>query len=156
MFRSQLVAELPYLKSQAATWVSDPSLADDLTQTTLLRAWKYCSRFAPGTDLRSWLFVIMKHCAADQRKQRAIEANMVNELAMLPVPPSDPLQRLQCADVMRIISTLSARQREAVILVGLLGVEYEQVARLHGACVDTVKSRVRRVRQRLSDHAFWR
>lgn len=57
-FKDDLVAEIPSLRAFAASLCGSVTLADDLVQDTLLRAWSNSDKFQPGTSLRAWLFKI--------------------------------------------------------------------------------------------------
>jgi RNA polymerase sigma-70 factor (ECF subfamily) len=60
-FAAQLEARIPQLRGYAYTLVKNRDLADDLVQDTLLRAWASRSIFVPGTNLKAWMFTILRN-----------------------------------------------------------------------------------------------
>src|ERR1700684_3868124 len=58
-FKDELLAEIKNLRAFAISLSGSVSLADDLVQEALLRAWSKSERFQPGTSLRVWLFTLL-------------------------------------------------------------------------------------------------
>ena len=69
--QDQLISLVPTLRAFARSLTNDRTLADDLVQETVLRAWANLSRFEPGTNMRAWLFTILRnHYYSELRKKR--------------------------------------------------------------------------------------
>jgi RNA polymerase sigma-70 factor (ECF subfamily) len=150
-FQAQLAAELPSLRAFARTLARDPSAADDLTQEALLKAWANRTRFQPGTNLRAWLFTILRNTFySEYRKRRREVADTDGEHAQRLA--SRPVQDhgLTVADFARAMARLPDDQREALVLVGAAGLSYDEAAAIMGVAVGTAKSRVSRARARLA------
>ena len=70
-----MLALVPNLRAFALSLTHDVNHADDLVQETLLRAWAALDRFEPGSNMKAWLFTILRHCAmkAHSRRARCVE-----------------------------------------------------------------------------------
>ena len=65
-----MLALVPNLRAFALSLTRDVNHADDLVQETLLRAWAALDRFEPGSNIKAWLFVILRHCAMKSHSRR--------------------------------------------------------------------------------------
>jgi RNA polymerase sigma-70 factor (ECF subfamily) len=72
-FKDDLLAEIRNLRAFAISLSGSVSLADDLVQESLLRAWSNSERFQPGTSLRAWLFTILRNIYYSNYRKRARE-----------------------------------------------------------------------------------
>jgi RNA polymerase sigma-70 factor (ECF subfamily) len=151
-FHDQLAEQLPALRAFARSLARDATHADDLTQEALLKAWANRERFEQGTNLRAWLFTILRNgFYSDYRKRRREVADVEGEHArkLAGAPRQD--HALALDDFMAALSRLQAEQREALVLVGALGLAYEEAADVCGVAAGTVKSRVSRARAALTE-----
>lgn len=124
--------------------------ADDLVQDTVVKAWKNLDKFQPGTNLRAWLFTILRNTFySDKRKSRreVEDVDGVHVAQLTEKPEHDG--RLAMNDFMNAFRQLPDEHREALTLVGASGFTYEEAAETCGVAVGTVKSRVNRARQKL-------
>ena len=126
--------------------------ADDLVQEALVKAWNHLNSFEQGTNLKAWLFTILRNAYfSELRKTKREIADSEGQLAAkLSVPPEQQ-GHLDLLDLNRALSKLPPDQREALILVGAEGFSYEDAANISGCAVGTVKSRVNRARTRLNE-----
>ena len=148
--RDALVAAIPNLRAFAVSLCGDPHLANDLVQETLMKAWANQHSFEIGTNLKAWLFRILRNTYfSDYRKSRRQVQDEDGKAAeqLTSLPQQDGYADLQ--DFKRMLKHLSADQREALLLIGAEGVSYEEAAAITGCAVGTVKSRVNRARIRL-------
>jgi RNA polymerase sigma-70 factor (ECF subfamily) len=125
--------------------------ADDLVQEALVRAFDNIERFTPGTNLKAWLFTIMRNEHYSQLRRRKFEAPNHHDNDTTPdlsVPP-DHDGELELRDLNRALAELSPGQRTALILVSASGFSYEEAAAICGCAVGTIKSRVARARETL-------
>src|SRR4051812_46232764 len=149
---SSLVGHIPDLRRYARSLTGDAWAADDLVQDTLERACERWQLWAAGSDLRAWLFTLMHNLFVDHaRRAMRQPAHMVDldDIASdLPGPSAAPDQAL---DLQRCLLRLPPEQREALLLVALQDLRYEDVARITGVPLGTVMSRLSRARSRLRE-----
>ncbi len=149
-WRDAVVALIPALRAFAWSLSHNASDADDLVQDTLIKAWTHRDKFEPGTNLRAWLFTILRNTyyTAAVRRRREVRDESGKYAATLSAGPTQDwslaMRALQAA-----LSQLPDEHREALILVGAAGLTYEEAAEVCGCALGTIKSRVNRARARL-------
>jgi RNA polymerase sigma-70 factor (ECF subfamily) len=148
--KEEMVALVPQLHTFARSLCRDGVRAEDLVQEALLRAFDNIHRFKPGTNLKAWLFTIVRNEHYSQLRRRKFEAYDIS-IDMLPEPsvPPDHDGELELRDLNRALTVLAPGQRAALILVSASGFSYEEAARICGCAVGTIKSRVARARSTL-------
>jgi RNA polymerase sigma-70 factor, ECF subfamily len=150
--RQELVTAIPNLRAFAISLTGNPHLADDLVQETLLKAWSHRDKFEAGTNLKAWLFTILRNTFFSEfRKKRREVQDVDGQAAARLTSPAEQLGHLDLADFQRALRQLSPDQREALLLVGAEGLSYDEAAKISGCAVGTVKSRVNRARAKLAD-----
>jgi RNA polymerase sigma-70 factor (ECF subfamily) len=148
--KDHLLAEIPSLRAFALSLAGAADRADDLVQDTLVKAWANAESFTHGTNLRAWLFTIMRNTFFSQyRKARREVQDVDGEAAARLVSPPNQISHLDFADFKAELDLLPADQREALVLIGASGFSYEEAAEICGVAVGTIKSRVNRARRRL-------
>lgn len=150
--RDQIILHLPSMRAFAISLTRNRAAADDLVQDTIIKAWTHVDRFQPGTNLRAWLFSILRNTFYSDRRKRRREVpdpDGLHAATLITRPVHDG--RLAFADVRRALGKLSAEHREVLILVGASGYSCEEVAAMTGVAVGTVKSRTSRARRRLAE-----
>ncbi len=148
----QLVAHVPAMRAFARSLTRDHSNADDLVQEAILKAWSNLDKFREGTNLRAWLFTILRntfYSLTRKRKWEVEDVDGVHAAALVQKPEHDGVMEL--ADFKVAFATLPVDQREALMLVGASGLSYEEAAQICQCAVGTVKSRVNRARTRLAE-----
>jgi RNA polymerase sigma-70 factor (ECF subfamily) len=149
-FKSELLGLIPFLRAFARSLTGNQEAADDLAQETLVKAWQSRDSFIPGTNLKAWLFTILRNQFYSDRRRAWRQAPWDQEAAeRIPGSGSDQSWAAELSDTARALRCLSDEQREALILVGAGGFSYEDAARICGCAVGTVKSRVARARKAL-------
>lgn len=148
--KQQLIANIPNLRGFAVSLCGNPTRADDLVQETLTKAWANFHSFQEGTNLRAWLFTILRNEFYSQMRKavREVEDGEGNYAATLVSPPEQD-GHIEFEDMKSALLELPDDQREAIILVGASGLSYEEAAEICGTAVGTIKSRVSRARSRL-------
>jgi RNA polymerase sigma-70 factor (ECF subfamily) len=150
-FSQQLLAAIPKLRAFALSLAAHADHADDLVQETLMKAWHHQSSFQPGTNIKAWLFTILRNQYFSQlRKRRREVEDAGGEFAGSVMTPGNQESQLDMADLRLALQQLPHDQREAVVLVGASGFSYQEVAEICGVPVGTVKSRVNRGRNKLA------
>ena len=151
MMMDDIVALLPDLRAFARFMCRNPEAADDLVQNTVLAALDKQSQFQPGTNLKGWMFTIMRNrFYSDLRSQRRRPAGVDADQAAPLAAVDNPEATLAIKELSSALWRLSAQAREALILVGAGGFSYEEAARLCGCTVGTLKVRVSRARKQLA------
>ncbi|MBX5459888.1 MAG: sigma-70 family RNA polymerase sigma factor [Steroidobacteraceae bacterium] len=150
MVTDEMVALVPQMHTFARSLCRDGVRADDLVQEALARALANIERFRPGTNLKAWLFTIVRNEHYSQLRRRKFEAQGV-DTDSLPEPSVPPEHDgdLEVRDLNRALAALSPGQRTALILVSASGFSYEEAAKICGCAVGTIKSRVARARDTL-------
>jgi RNA polymerase sigma-70 factor, ECF subfamily len=147
----QIENEMPFLRRAVRRWHREQADADDLVQDTLVRALANAHLYEPGSDLRAWLFTIMRN----QFLAGAAKANRF--ISMLRVfaetdhgAGGDPSEtRLVLRDVAGALRRLPSKQRIAVMLCCVEAKSYEEVAEAMELSVSAVRCHLARGRNRL-------
>lgn len=147
-FGRLLESQIPRLHRYARALTRDATRADDLVQNCLVRALDKQHLWRPGTNLRAWLFAILHNQHVNEVRcvvrdgARIVREPDTADSAVLP----NAISSLQLRDLKRAITVLPEEQRQVVLLVGLEGMRYEEVAATLGVPLGTVRSRLARGR----------
>ncbi len=146
----EIVELIPALRAFARTFCRDVEDADDLVQETLTRALRSIHQFEPGTSMKSWLFTIMRNAFYTNVKRRSRE-QPGGEDCVSTRPAVDATQEwsVRGREIAQAIDRLPTEQREVLMLIGVLGVSYEEAMEVCGCAMGTIKSRLFRARARL-------
>jgi RNA polymerase sigma-70 factor (ECF subfamily) len=149
-WRDSVVALIPALRGFAWSLSHNSAEADDLVQDTLTKAWTHRDRFQTGTNLRAWLFTILRNTyyTAVVRRRREVSDEDGKYAASLSTGPTQEWS-LAMRSIQSALAQLPDEHREALILVGAAGLTYEEAAEVCGCALGTIKSRVNRARARL-------
>ncbi len=150
--KDEIVLHLKPMRAFALSLTRDISRADDLVQDTVVKAWTNIEKFQPGTNMRAWLFTILRNTFYSERRKARREVSdsegvLTEQIAEKPSHDG----RLALADFRRAFEKLPDEQREALILVGAEGFSYEDAAAMCGCAVGTIKSRANRGRRKLAE-----
>src|ERR1019366_251817 len=147
-----LIAAVPNLRAFALALYGNADKADDLVQETLVRAYGSLSSFAEGTNLMAWLVTILRNAYYSEYKKRRREvADPEGIIAGQLVSPPAQNAHMDLLDFRAALQQLPPDQREALILIGASGFSYDEAGSICNCAAGTVKSRVNRARERLSD-----
>lgn len=151
-FKRDLMLQLPSLRAFAISLVGKIDSADDLVQETVMKAWANRAGFTPGTNLRAWLFTILRNefYTVFRKRRREVEDADGLIAASVGVRPEQD-GHMDLADMQNALSRLPVDQREALILVTASDMSYEEAAAVCGVAVGTIKSRVNRARTKLCE-----
>jgi len=152
-FKREMLAVLPSLRAFAISLIGRHDQADDLVQDTIMKAWAKQEQFEMGTNMKAWLFTILRNEYFSQLRKRKrkrevedVDGELINQLPT----PAGQEAHLDMADLRQAMLQLPDDQREAIILVGASGFSYQEVAEITQVAVGTVKSRVNRARVKLA------
>jgi RNA polymerase sigma-70 factor (ECF subfamily) len=150
--KADFIACIPNLRAFAISLCRNGDRADDLVQETLIKAWSHLGSYVEGSNLRAWLFTILRNTYFSQYRKQHREVSdtdgiFANKLAVAPAQTD----HMDLLDFRVALARLPADQREALILIGAAGYSYDEVADICGCAVGTIKSRVNRARRRLAD-----
>ncbi len=149
-FKHALEASRPRLYRVAYAWTHDPSLADDLVQETLAKAWQRHDQLRDPKAQDAWLFSILTNCFRDHhRRQRETEDIDEMEIPCEHCLEAEQLRSELAARVRNAIAKLPEGQRQVVTLVDLEGFSYTEVSSILSIPSGTVMSRLCRARAAL-------
>jgi RNA polymerase sigma factor (sigma-70 family) len=148
--KREIAALIPALRAFARTLVRNPYDADDLVQETLVKGIANSHRFQPGTSLKSWLFTILRNTFYTNIKITNREhpgaAGCISETCILLPGQEWSIRGLELKEA---LERLPDDQREVLVMIGVLGISYEEAAVICGCAVGTIKSRLNRARNRM-------
>ncbi|WP_373318356.1 sigma-70 family RNA polymerase sigma factor [Methylobacterium haplocladii] len=150
-FHDEFLSLVPNLRRFAISLTKDAARADDLVQDTMLKAWRSRARFAADTNLGAWLFTIMRNVFySDYRKSmRETPMSPGDEASRLVSIPEQP-GRLDLQDMAIALAKLPEVMRQALVLVAIENLSYEEAAVVMACKIGTVKSRVWRAREQIA------
>jgi RNA polymerase sigma-70 factor, ECF subfamily len=152
VFRERLIGEIPSLRAFATSLSGSVQQADDLVQDTLLKAWSHADSFMEGTNIRAWLFTILRNTYYSLYRRRGREVQDTDGIHASKVAVAGGQESaIDLADFRIALAKLPEEQREALIMVGATGLSYEETAEICGVAVGTIKSRVSRARLKLAE-----
>ena len=149
--RREMAGLLPSLRGFARLLVRDRTMADDVVQDTLVRALAALHQFEPGTNLKAWLFTILRNQFYEQvrrrkREEAALDARFASEEGADP----QQLAQAQLHELQQLIWRLPPLLREALVLVGAQEMSHEEAAAICQVPVGTMKARLSRARTALA------
>ena len=169
-FEQQALPHMEILYNYALRLTGSPDDARDLLQETFLKAYRFWDKFEQGTNLRAWLFRIMKNTYINLYRKEVKEPDKVDydeiesyyNIIRDESSDDNDLQekifgQLLDDDVSKALEVLPEEFRTVVILCDIEGLSYEEIAEFLQIPVGTVRSRLHRGRKllytRLYDYA---
>jgi RNA polymerase sigma-70 factor (ECF subfamily) len=127
----------------------DRALSEDLVQEVFLRILRHRQTFRLGTPFRAWIYQIARNARIDHFRKSRPQVPFEPEMAPA-VAAGDPAQQQQESEMLhRALMELPEEKRELLVLCRFQELPYEEVARLVGCGVPTVKVRIHRALQEL-------
>jgi RNA polymerase sigma-70 factor (ECF subfamily) len=118
----------------------------------MAKAWQSRDGYEMGTNLKAWLFMILRNqFYSDRRRSWRQQPWHESDAESLHAAPDSQGAKSDLSDLSRALRLLSDEQREALILVGAGGFSYDETAAICGCALGTIKSRVARARLTLQD-----
>lgn len=151
-FRDGIVALIPKLRAYALLLTGHPAQADDLVQDALVRAWRFQNSYQPDSNLKAWVFKILRNEFYGQvERGRKIVQDVDGRMAAQLQSAPDQEWRVSHGELLEGLKALTPDTREALLMVTVSGFTYSEAAELSGCAVGTLKSRVNRARERLAE-----
>jgi len=167
-FRQAALDHLDALYGFAMALTRNPVEAEDLVQETYLRATRAFGRLAPDSNLKGWLFAIMRNIRLNQLRSAGsrpefVELDAENEHGWdwLDQGAADPyailVRKVEREQLRSAIERLPDHYREVVVLRDIEGFSYQQIAGILQCPAGTVMSRLGRAREQLRQFlGVWR
>jgi RNA polymerase sigma-70 factor (ECF subfamily) len=150
-FKRALTEVAPHLRAFARGLCGCRDRADDLAQETLLRAWAARDRYRAGTNFKAWTFTILRNHFYSEARRARFHGDYDEAIAERTLrAPASQESAVELSDVLRALSLVPETYREALILVAIGSLSYEEIADICGIALGTVKSRICRARAMLS------
>lgn len=155
-FDQLIIAELPFLRRAARRWYREKAKTDDLVQDTVLQALANAHLWRAGSNLRGWLFTIMRNQFLAARIRESRFELSADDTVFEGNAPSAGLAeaRLALRDVERVLRRLPEAQRTAISLIALDGKSYDEAASEMGISVAAVRCHLARGRERLRSAVY--
>jgi RNA polymerase sigma-70 factor (ECF subfamily) len=163
-FEAEALPHLDAVYRLALRLAGDEMQAEDLTQETMLKAYRAWHQYKSGTNVRAWLLTILRHTFINQyrKAKRAgptvdvaeIEAFTVFHNVMEVDPEGSFFNQIVDDEVLRAIDRLPEEFRETLVLSDVEQMSYAEIADITGVPVGTVKSRLFRARQALQKELY--
>jgi RNA polymerase sigma-70 factor (ECF subfamily) len=151
-FQGEFVALIPHLRAFSRMLCGRRGVADDMTQEALAKAWRSRDSFQSGTNMKAWLFTILRNEFYSFTRRAWRETLWDEEKGERIAAPANAQQwASELGDAARAMGKLPHDQREALILVGAGGFTYEEAAAICRTRAGTMKSRVARARVALQN-----
>jgi RNA polymerase sigma-70 factor (ECF subfamily) len=163
-FGEEALDHLDTLYRGALRLTRDADQARDLVQETYVRALRYKHSFQAGTNMRAWLFAIMRNLFWDRFKGSrpdTVSLDDVGDFALYDklkdagdLPEGSVLDKIAATEVVSAIEKLPPLHREVVMLVDVEGFAYKEASEALGIPIGTVMSRLHRARRQLQKSLF--
>jgi RNA polymerase sigma-70 factor (ECF subfamily) len=150
-FKRALTEVAPHLRAFARGLCGCRDRADDLAQEALLRAWAARDRYRAGTNFKAWTFTILRNHFYSEARRARFHGDYDEGVAERTLrAPASQERAVELGDVLRALAVVPDTYREALILVAIGSLSYEEIADICGIALGTVKSRICRARAMLS------
>lgn len=143
---------IPAMRRFARGLTGRDDAADDLVQDALAKAISKFDRFEEGTNLKAWLFRIMRNAQIDEvrkNQRRGVHVDIDDTEKVQISAPGSQFSAVELSEFRDAFAKLSEQDREVLLLIGMEGHSYEEAAEMIEMPVGTVKSRLSRARERL-------
>ncbi len=162
-FEGEALGHAELLYNYALRMTGNPADADDLVQETYLKAYRFWDRYEQGTNIRAWLFRILKNSYINRYRKESKEPGMVDyddiqnfyssirTNTIKDESPDASFDRMLDDVVSSAVLDLPEDFRTVVILCDIEGLTYEEIAEFVDRPLGTVRSRLHRGRKLLQN-----
>ena len=148
-FHEQVIAIMPKLRVQALALTRNRAAAEDLVQDAICNALSASTSFIPGTNFAAWMHRILRNRFISNLRKRRDTTDIDDVPAATFATEAPHEDRLALKELGVAMNKLPSDQREALVMVVVHGMSYEDLAESTGCAVGTAKSRVFRARRQL-------
>lgn len=150
--QSQLLASLQEFTAFARKRLSDPELAADAVQESLLKALQAQRQPEEGENAKAWFYRILRHTIIDLYRRQDVRDRALSRLEReLSGPPTEDEDRTVCACLHGLVPTLKQEYAEVIARLDLEGRPYRETAASLGISENNLKVRLHRARQQLRE-----
>jgi len=163
-FEQEALVHLDALYRVALRLTGNPADADDLVQETMLKAYRAWDQYEKGTNAKGWLLTILRNSFINEYRRRTrhpetVDVDTIEPFAVFgDVQDDDPqgafFDRIVDDEVLKAIDELPEAFRETLVLSDVEGLSYQEIGKILGVPVGTVKSRLFRARQALQGKLY--
>ena len=166
-FEREAIPHMDILYNYALRMTSNTDDASDLVQETYLKAFRFWDKYEKGTNIRAWLFRIMKNSFINRYRKEVKEPDTVDyddiqnfykSIRYASADPNDLEEKIFGGlledNVARAIESLPEDFRTVVILCDIEGLSYEEIAEFVDSPIGTIRSRLHRGRKMLRTKLF--
>ncbi|MEX1306365.1 MAG: sigma-70 family RNA polymerase sigma factor [Rhodovibrionaceae bacterium] len=149
----EMEALIPNLRAYARMLTHNRANADDLVQACLERAIDKIASFEPGTNLKGWLFTILRNLYINDCRRAArweMDSDPADMEDLFPAAASQ-MNSLALQEFLQAFERLKEEERSLLLMVAVEGLSYEETARMLDVPVGTVRSRLSRARGHLRE-----
>ncbi|OLC06483.1 MAG: hypothetical protein AUH78_19350 [Gemmatimonadetes bacterium 13_1_40CM_4_69_8] len=163
-FEQEALVHLDTLYRVALRLTGNAADADDLVQETMLKAYRSWDQYEKGTNAKGWLLTILRNSFINEYRRRTrhpetVDVDTIEPFAVFgEVQDDDPqgafFDRIVDDEVLKAIDELPEAFRETLVLSDVEGLSYQEIGKILGVPVGTVKSRLFRARQALQGKLY--
>ena len=163
-FEKEALVHLDALYRVGLRLTGNAADADDLVQETMLKAYRSWDQYQPGTNAKGWLLTILRNSFINEYRRRTrhpetVDVDTIEPFAVFQdIQEEDPqgafFDKIVDDEVLRAIDGLPDAFRETVVLSDVEGMSYQEIGKILGIPVGTVKSRLFRARQMLQGKLY--
>jgi len=163
-FEKEALVHLDALYRVGLRLTGNAADADDLVQETMLKAFRSWDQYQPGTNAKGWLLTILRNSFINEYRRRTrhpetVDVDTIEPFAVFQdIQEEDPqgalLDKIVDDEVLKAIDGLPDAFRETVVLSDVEGMSYQEIGKILGIPVGTVKSRLFRARQMLQGKLY--
>ena len=149
---AQILEQLSALHHYALGLARNFHQAEDLVHDTIVKAYACSDKFQLGSNLRAWLFTILRntfYSSLRQKKFEVADPDGFHAASLATLPDHDG--RLAMREFLGAFRQLSPEHQTIVTLVGVSGYSYIAASKITGVPVGTAKSRLSRARAQLNE-----
>ena len=148
-FHDQVIALLPKLRVQALALTRNRASAEDLVQDAVFNALRASDSFIPGTNFQAWMHRILRNRFISNLRKSRDTTDIADVPEMMFATSAGQHDQLALKELGSALNRLPSDQREALVMIVVHGISYEELALQTGIAVGTAKSRVFRARRQL-------